>query len=50
MRTLLWSYPGWRRFPRELNVFEVSRFFSFSPEDRRALRRRFRRRARQMLC
>jgi hypothetical protein len=26
MRTLLWSYLGWRRFPRELSAFEVRRF------------------------
>jgi hypothetical protein len=46
MRALLWSYLGWRRFPRELSAFEVRQFFSFSPEDRYALRRRFRQRAR----
>lgn len=30
MRTLLWSYLGWRRFTREMSAFEVRRFFSFS--------------------
>jgi hypothetical protein len=48
MRALLWSYLGWRRFLRELSAFEVRQFFSFSPEDRHALRRRFRRRARRL--
>ena len=46
MRTLLWSYLGWRRFPRELSAFEVRRCFAFSPQDRQQLRRRFRSRAR----
>jgi TnpA family transposase len=46
MRTLLWSYLGWRRFPREISAFEVRRFFSLAPEDRQVLRRRFRSRAR----
>jgi hypothetical protein len=46
MRTLLWSYLGWHRFPRELSLFEVRRFFSLSLPDRHVLRRRFRFRAR----
>src|ERR1700751_4823316 len=46
MRTLLWSYLGWHRFPRELSLFEVRRFFSLSLPDRHVLRRRFRSRAR----
>lgn len=46
MGTLLWSYLGWHRFPRELSSFEVRRFFSFSLADRHVLRRRFRSRAR----
>jgi len=46
MSTLLWSYLGWRRFPRELSAFEVRRFFSLGPADRQVLRRRFRSRAR----
>jgi hypothetical protein len=46
MRTLLWSYLGWHRFPRELSPFEVRRFFSLSLPDRDVLRRRFRSRAR----
>ena len=46
MRTLLWSYLGWRRFPHELSAFEVRRFFSLGPADRQILRRRFRSRAR----
>ena len=41
MRTLLWTYLGWRRFPRELSEFEVRRFFSFSTKDRRELRVRY---------
>ena len=46
MSTLLWSYVGWRHFPRELSGFEFRRFFTFSTADRHALRRRFRSRAR----
>jgi TnpA family transposase len=46
MRTLLWSYLGWHRFPRELSLFEVRQFFSLARSDRQALRRRFRSRAR----
>ncbi len=46
MRTLLWSYLGWHRFPRELSPFEVRRFFSLSLPDRHVPRRRFRSRAR----
>jgi len=46
MRTLLWSYLGWRRFPREMSAFEVRRFFNFGAQDRQRLRRRFRSRAR----
>jgi hypothetical protein len=46
MRTVLWSYLGWPRFPRELSLFEVRRFFSLSLPDRHVLRRRFRSRAR----
>ena len=46
MRTLLRSYLGWRRFPRELSAFEVRHFFSLTRRDREALRKRFRTRAR----
>jgi TnpA family transposase len=46
MPTLLWSYLGWQRFPRELSAFEVRRFFSLSLPDRQWLRQRFRSRAR----
>ena len=42
MRTLLWSYLGWRQFPRELSTFEVRQFFSLRPRERHVLRRRFR--------
>jgi len=28
MRTLLWSYLGRRRFPREMGAYEVRRFFT----------------------
>jgi hypothetical protein len=38
MRTLLWSYLGWRRFPRDMSAFEVRHCFSFSVADRRELR------------
>jgi hypothetical protein len=46
MRTLLWSYLGWRRFPRELTAFEVRHFFCLNARDRQVLRKRFRTRAR----
>ncbi len=46
MRTLLWSYLGWRRFPRDMSAFEVRHFFSFSVADRRELRVRHPRRLR----
>jgi hypothetical protein len=46
MRTLLWSYLGWRRFPRDMSAFEVRHFFSFSVADRRELRVRYPRRLR----
>lgn len=46
MRTLLWSYLGRRRFPREMSSFEVRQFFALTPEDRLALRGGFRSRAR----
>lgn len=46
MRALLWSYLGGRRLPRELSACEVRQFYLVSPEDRYALRRRFRARAR----
>jgi hypothetical protein len=42
MRSLLWSYLGSRRFPREMSTFEVRRFFALSSNDRHVLRRRFR--------
>ena len=38
MRTLRWSYVGWRRSPRELSAFEVRRCFSLAPEDRQLVR------------
>ena len=28
MGVLVWSYPGWRRFSRELSGFELRRFFA----------------------
>ena len=46
MGSLLWSYLGSRRFPREMNSFEVRRYFTLSSEDRHVLRRRFRSRSR----
>jgi hypothetical protein len=46
MRSLLWSYLGSRRFPREVSTFEVRRFFTLSSDDRHVLRRRFRSRSR----
>jgi hypothetical protein len=46
MRSVLWSYLGSRRFPRDMSPFEVRRFFSLSSDDRYLLRRRFRSRAR----
>jgi hypothetical protein len=46
MRTLLWSYLGWRRFPRDMSSFEVRHFFSLSIADRRELRVRYPRRLR----
>jgi hypothetical protein len=46
MRTLLWSYLGWRRFPRDMSAFELRHFFSFSVADRRELRVRYPRRLR----
>ena len=46
MRTLLWSYLGWRQFPRELSTFEVRQFFSLRLRERHVLRRRFRARGR----
>jgi Domain of unknown function (DUF4158) len=46
MRSLLWSYFGSRRFPREMSTFEVRRFFTLSSDDRHVLRRRFRSRSR----
>ena len=46
MRSLLWSYLGSRRFPREMSTFEVRRFFTLSRDDRLVLRRRFRSRSR----
>jgi hypothetical protein len=39
MRSLLWSYLGSRRFPREMSTFEVRRFFTLSSDDRHVLRR-----------
>jgi TnpA family transposase len=46
MGSLLWSYLGSRRFPREMSTFEVRRFFTLSNDDRHVLRRRFRSRSR----
>ena len=46
MRTLLWSYPGWKRFPREMSAFEVRRFFSLTAADGRELRVRYPRKLR----
>jgi hypothetical protein len=41
MRTLLWSYLGWHRFPRDMSAFEMRHFFSFSAVNRRELRVRY---------
>lgn len=49
MRTLLWSYLGWRRFPRDMSAFELRHIFSFSVADRRELRVRYPRRPRLIL-
>ena len=38
MRTLLWSYLGWRRFSRDMSAFEIRHFLSFSVADKRELR------------
>jgi TnpA family transposase len=46
MHTVLWTYLGWRRFPRELTSFEARRFFTFSASDRREIRVRYARRLR----
>src|ERR1700735_3650970 len=46
MGSLLWSYLGNRRFPREMNSFEVRRYFTLSSDDRLVLRHRFRSRSR----
>src|SRR5271170_3589934 len=46
MRSLLWSYLGSRRFPREMSTFEVRHFFTLSSDDRHVLRRRFHSRSR----
>ena len=42
MDSLLWSFLGSHRFPRELSSFLVWRFFTLSSDDRLVLRRRFR--------
>ena len=44
MGALLWSYLGWRRFPRELSGFEPRRLFALEASDRRELRVRYPRR------
>jgi hypothetical protein len=49
MRSLLWSYLGSCRFPREMSTFEVRRFFTLSSDDRHVLRRRFRSRLGRVL-
>jgi hypothetical protein len=46
MHSVLWTYLGWRKFPRELTSFEARRFFTFSATDRRELRVRYTRRLR----
>jgi hypothetical protein len=46
VNTFVWSFLGWRRFPRELGDYEIHHFFGFSLDDVIQLRRRFRRRAR----
>jgi hypothetical protein len=46
MGSLLWSYLGSRRFPREMSSFEVRQYFTPSGDDRHVLRRRFRSRSR----
>lgn len=46
MHSVLWTYLGWRTFPRELTSFEARRFFTFSAADRRELRIRYKRRLR----
>jgi len=40
MGVLVWSYPGWRRFSRELSGFELRGFFALEAGDRRELRGR----------
>jgi hypothetical protein len=47
MGALMWSYLGWRRFPRELSGFELRRFFALEASDRRELRVRYPRRLRR---
>jgi Domain of unknown function (DUF4158) len=46
MRSLLWSYLGSRRFPRDMSTFEMRRFFTMPSDDRLVLRRQFRSRSR----
>ncbi len=46
MRTLLWTYLGWRKFPRNMNAFDVQQFFSLSAADCQELRIRYPRRLR----
>ena len=46
MHSVLWTYLGWRKFPRELTSFEARRFFTFSAADRRELRVRYTKRLR----
>jgi hypothetical protein len=46
MCSLLWSYLGSHRFPREMSTFEVRRSFTLSSDDCHVLRRRFRSRSR----
>ena len=38
MHSVLWTYLGWRKFPRELTSLEARRFFTFSAAERRELR------------
>ena len=49
MGALVWSYPGWRRFPCELSGFELRRFFALEAGGRRERRVRYPRRLRRPL-
>ena len=46
MHAVLWTYLGWRKFPRQLTSFEARRFFTFTASERRELRVRYTKRLR----